>query len=284
MADKPRIAIVGAGRLGSTLALELTRNGYRISGIVSRGGASSVRKARALARKVHARATTMGKANLEAGVVWFCVPDGAIASAARELALATSWQGKIALHSSGALNSGELRALKSLGAVVGSVHPFMTFVRGSAPSLRGVPFGIEGDRQAMRVARRIVRELGGQSIAIPKPRKVAYHAWGTFASPLLVALLVAAERVARSAGISASSARKKMLPIIRQTLKNYVKLGPTGAFSGPIVRGDAEIIGRHLRELRRIPEAHAIYKALARAALRNLPARNRKELEKLLGS
>jgi predicted short-subunit dehydrogenase-like oxidoreductase (DUF2520 family) len=74
-----------------------------------------------------------------------------------------------------------------------------------------------------------------------------------------------------------------MLPIVQQTLANYAKIGPAGAFSGPIVRGDAQVVRQHLRELKKIPEARAVYLALARAGLRYLPARNRRELERLLG-
>jgi predicted short-subunit dehydrogenase-like oxidoreductase (DUF2520 family) len=73
-----------------------------------------------------------------------------------------------------------------------------------------------------------------------------------------------------------------MLPIVRQTLANYAKLGPAGAFSGPIVRGDAQVVRRHVKELKKIPGAKDVYLALARAGIRYLPSRNRKELEKLL--
>ena len=111
---------------------------------------------------------------------------------------------------------------------------------------------------------------------------MAYHAWGAFASPLLIALLVTAEKVARAAGLSNIEARRKMLPIVRQTVANYAKLGPAGAFSGPIVRGDAQVVRQHLKELKKVPEARAVYLALARAGLRFLPSRNRRELEKAL--
>ena len=282
MPAKPQIAIVGPGRLGSTLALELARHGYRVREIVISGRPGSARAARQLAKKVRARTTTSKTACLDADLIWLCVPDRAIAAAARELAAATQWKGRTAFHSSGALASGELTALKRRGSAVASVHPFMTFVRGSAPSLHGVPFGLEGDAAAVRVARRIVRDLGGQVISISEERKVAYHAWGAFASPLLVSLLAAAERVARAAGIPAEAARRKMLPIVRQTVENYAKLGPAGAFSGPVVRGDATIVRQHLRVLHQTPEAREVYQALARAALRYLPVQNRRELRRIL--
>jgi len=282
MAAKPRIAIVGPGRLGRALALELRQAGYTISEIVSRDSAASKKKARELAGKVKAYASTRANARLDADLVWFCVPDQEIAAAAHQLALVAAWKKKNAFHSSGALASDELDVLRRRGAAAASVHPLMTFVHGSMPSLSGVPFAVEGDAAAVRVARRIVRDLRGKAFTIRKQHKAAYHAWGAFTSPLLVATLVTGERVARTAGLSAAEARKKMLPIVRQTIANYQALGPAGAFSGPIVRGDAEIVRKHLRILKKVPEARGVYLALARAALRYLPARNRATLKKTL--
>jgi predicted short-subunit dehydrogenase-like oxidoreductase (DUF2520 family) len=281
MVRKPRIVIVGPGRLGVALALELRRAGYRISEIVAGDSRASRRKARAVAKLVRSRAVVAGE-DLEADLIWFCVPDREIARAARQFSGLVDWNGKVALHSSGALASDELRLLRRRGAAVASVHPLMTFVRGSIPLLKSVPFAFEGDPAAVRVARKIVRDLGAEAFSISRNRKLAYHAWGAFASPLLIALLVTAERVARAAGLSTAEARRKALPILRQTLANYERLGPAGAFSGPIVRGDAQVVRRHLRELKKMPEARAVYVALARAGLRHLPVGNREELEKVL--
>jgi predicted short-subunit dehydrogenase-like oxidoreductase (DUF2520 family) len=281
MAFKPRVAIVGPGRLGTALAQELRRAGYRISEIVSRNSLASRRKARVLANKVHTVAP-MANPRLDAALVWFCVPDREIAKAARQLAPITDWKGKIAFHSSGALASDELQALRRRGAAVASVHPLMTFVHASVPSLHGIPLALEGDAKATRMARQIALDLGAEAFSISKSKKSVYHAWGGFTSPLLIALLVTGERVAHAAGLSPADARKKMLPIVRQTLANYAKLGPAGAFSGPIVRGDAQVVRRHVKELKKIPGAKDVYLALARAGIRYLPSRNRKELEKLL--
>jgi predicted short-subunit dehydrogenase-like oxidoreductase (DUF2520 family) len=280
MATKPRIAIVGPGRLGSALALELNRAGYRISEIVSRKRPEG--ESRLLARKLRARASVASQAALDADLIWFCVPDREIAAAAGALASKLVWRAKIAFHSSGALASTELDVLRKHGAKVAAVHPLMTFVRGTVPSLRDVPFALEGDVEAARVARQIVRDLGGETFRIRAKDKVAYHAWGAFASPLLVALLVSAEQVACAAGLKAKEARKKMLPILKQTIENYGRFGSAGAFSGPLVRGDAEIVRRHLQVLKKIPEAKEVYLALARTAVRHLPVRQRRKLENAL--
>lgn len=167
-------------------------------------------------------------------------------------------------------------------AAVAAVHPLMTFVHGSMPSLQGVSFAAEGDAAAVQAAKQVVRRLGGKTSTLHPKKKTAYHAWGAFTSPLLLVTLLASEQVARVAGLSSTEARRRMMPIVRQTLANYSALGPARSLSGPLVRGDAEVIARHLKELKKLPEIRALYVALAHTALRYLPSKNRKQLEAAL--
>jgi predicted short-subunit dehydrogenase-like oxidoreductase (DUF2520 family) len=297
MHRRPRITIVGAGNLGTALAMCLHRAGYVIDQVVFRNSGASRRRAAALAKRVGARAVDVARATIDSDVVWLCVPDDAVAKVARSLAQNADWRGRVALHSSGALASDEMVALRRRGALAASVHPMMTFVAGSRqaglsrtgllhtgaqPSLAGVPFAIEGDAPAVRASRAIVKELGGKAYTIRRQDKVAYHAWGTFASPLLTALLATTEHVAAAAGLNRREAKRRMLPILQQTLANYAALDAAGAFSGPIVRGDVETIRRHLRVLRKVPEAGEVYAALAKAAVRYLPGRRKPQLARLL--
>jgi predicted short-subunit dehydrogenase-like oxidoreductase (DUF2520 family) len=287
---KPTIAIVGAGSLANSLAVALHDAGFTITEIIARDSPRSLRRSHSLGVKVGAQAVTANSAALDAALLWFCVPDRAIRGTAEFLAdrlLARALVGqklnlRFALHSSGALSSRELKPLRTAGAAVASVHPLMTFVAGAHPSLTGVPFAIEGDDAAKRVARRIVRELGGESFSLPASRKAAYHAWATLTSPLLLAFLVTLEEAARAAGLTRQDARRKSLPIVRQTLENYSRLGPARSFSGPLIRGDAETVAKHLAVLKKHPGAREVYVALARAALRGLPVKNRDELKCLL--
>ena len=253
------IAIVGAGRLGTALAKRLAEAGYNIVEIRSRG---SSRPPRATA-----------------DLVWFCLPDAVIsrvASQFRDLKI------KIAFHSSGVLTGDALQTLRDQGAAVASVHPLMTFVSGSIPSLAEVPFAVEGDEAAVRVAFSVARNLGGSPFRIQKQNKVAYHAFATMICPLLVSLLAAAESTAELSNLSRRTARHRMMAIIRQTLTNYVNLGPQKAFSGPIVRGDTQTIDQHLKALSKAPAAKRAYIALAQAALEYLPSRNSREIARLL--
>ena len=282
MTRKPRIAIVGAGSLATSLAPALRDAGYTIAEIAGRGSSASHRRAQRLARAVGAQAVTLESAQLRAGLLWLCVPDREIRKAAASVTKLGKERVRFAFHASGALSSRELEPLRKVGIAVASVHPLMTFVAATRPPLAGVPFAVEGDSAAVRLARRIVRDLGGLSFRLSASRKAAYHAWATMTSPLLLAFLVTLEEAAAVAGLSRNDARRMSLPIVRQTLENYTRLGPGNSFSGPIIRGDVDTVARHLSVLRKHPLPRDVYVALAGSALRGLPVKNRKGLERLL--
>ncbi|MGA8875580.1 MAG: Rossmann-like and DUF2520 domain-containing protein, partial [Candidatus Korobacteraceae bacterium] len=272
------ISIVGPGNLGTALALTLPSAGYQVKLLAARHKVAHVK---ALARKLHAQVIDVGKP-LPTDVVWITVPDDAIAAVARLLASSQDWKGKIVFHSSGALTSDELSPLRAKGARVASVHPMMTFVRGVVPEMAGISFAVEGDAAAVRTARSIVEDLGGRPFVIKKQNKVLYHVFGSFASPMVIALMASLEEVARAAGIRQSEIKRVMEPLLSQTLRNYLQQEAASAFSGPLVRGDVATVRKHLAELLNLPEARAVYVALARASLNFLPVRNRRMLEREL--
>jgi predicted short-subunit dehydrogenase-like oxidoreductase (DUF2520 family) len=280
---RPSITIVGAGNLANALAPALAAAGYRIDRILSRERSGSRQRAQALARRVGAKAAALG-APVSAGVLWLCVSDDAIRPCARKLSRAGNWKGRVVLHSSGALSSDELAPLRTRGASVASLHPMMTFVPDVRVRMAEVPFAVEGGTAAVRVARRIVRDLKARAFTIAKGNKPLYHAFGSFSSPMVIATLAMAERIAAAAGVPARMRRQVMLPIVKKTFSNYLEASAATAFSGPIARGDVNTIRRHLRALKKVPGAREIYVALAQSALGHLPVRNRREVARVLKS
>jgi predicted short-subunit dehydrogenase-like oxidoreductase (DUF2520 family) len=154
-----------------------------------------------------------------------------------------------------------------------------TFVAASKPDLTGTPFALEGDKEAVRMAESLAKKLtdGGEVFHIKPENKVLYHAIGSFSSPLLVSLLEAGEQVARAAGITDANAVRGA--ILRRTLDNYLLNGAANAFSGPIRRGDAATVRKHLEALAKHPDLQEIYQALAKNALKRLPVRDRALLD-----
>ena len=271
---KLTISIVGPGNLGTALARALSAAGYRTHSLILRGQSKRIRAAKLLARQIGAQTQRLEQHPILGDIVWITVPDDAIAGVTRVLAQAGDWRGKIAFHSSGALSSDELAPLRDKGARVASVHPMMTFVRGAAPEMTGVAFALEGDRPAVRAARTIVSALGGSPFVIKKQNKVLYHAFGSFASPLVIALIATMEEIALAAGIRQQNIKPVIFPLLSQTLTNYFKHNAAAAFSGPLARGDVATISKHLAELERLPHAMQVYRALAESAVKRLPVRN----------
>ncbi len=284
------VTLIGLGNWGTSLAAALFSAGIPICEIVLR--ASSAQSQR-LAKKLGARLATLSRtgssaAQLDADILWICTPDAAIASTARELAAHRLQHSRsqhshpIVFHSSGALSSAELAALRNAGASVASVHPLMTFPHRRPTSLAGVPFAIEGDARAVHAARRLVRQIGGQPFTLHADQKASYHAYATFTSPLLTALLAATQAAGRAAGLSSAEALRRMQPIVERTVANFFAERPAQSLSGPVARGDTATVASHLATLASHPELQQIYRALQSFAVTALPGKQKPALRKLL--
>jgi len=282
VARKTTITIIGAGALARVLALALSKSGHRIKEIITRDNAVSGRRARQLAELCNASAATVTVAKLDAGLIWICVPDDAIAEVAHRLAERKDifWREKTVAHSSGALPASVLEALQKKGASAASVHPLNSFVRTSGLDLRGVPFTLEGDKGAVALVKRIVKDLGGTSFSIAARNKPLYHAMGAFASPLYVSLIAGAEEVGRKAGFKLPL--KLMAHILRHTTENIIRQGTAGAFSGPLKRGDLATLRKHLDALRVVPQVLQVYKVLSVHAVKKLPVRKAEQISRMM--
>jgi len=223
---------------------------------------------------------------LASQIILIAAHDDKIAVIAQELARIgdEELRGKIVLHTSGAMNSGVLDALQARGAAVGSMHPLQSFSGVSVPSLEGKVFAVEGETPAVRVARRIARALGGSPVRIAGNKKLLYHAAATMAAGHMLAVEEAATQLLVSLGMKRSEAVRALLPLTRQVLENFERLGPRAAWTGPLSRGDFQVVRAHLDALKESPKefAHA-YDALNRLAagvLSNDPASTLAELVK----
>ena len=265
------LAIVGAGRVGSALGRRLSEVGWKIGAVVTRSEASARRAVRFIgAGKACAGMTTR---ILASRVILIATPDDEIAHVAQDLARIGEAQlaGSVVLHTSGAMDSEVLEALRERGAKVGSLHPLQSFSGVAVPSLEGRIFTIEGETQAVRVARRIARALGGSPVRIAGSKKLLYHAAAAMAAGHVLAVEEAATQLLVSLGMKRSEAVRGLLPLTRQVLENFERLGPRTAWTGPLSRGDYKIVRAHLNALQNSPrELASAYEALNRLAARVL--------------
>jgi predicted short-subunit dehydrogenase-like oxidoreductase (DUF2520 family) len=272
-----QVSIIGLGNWGTALAHALRQAGKLHEVVVPR-----VRSAAGKSEPVRLlRITTLDQAVLEAGILWLCVPDSAIARVTRSLvkqAGPRGLKGKIVVHSSGALSARVLEPAARAGAAVAAVHPMMTFPERRQVKLQDVPFGIEADPATRRVLRAIIQRIGGRPFAIEAPNKTLYHLAGVMSSPLLVSHLTAAQELAELAGLNLRQAQQVIEPIARATLNNFFRQGARRSFSGPIARGDVATIRLHLQALKFHPMLADVYRSLALYAVAALPVSAAKQV------
>ncbi|HWT02189.1 MAG TPA: DUF2520 domain-containing protein [Pyrinomonadaceae bacterium] len=277
---KPTVSIVGAGRLGTALARALARNGYTIESVVARRKRSAERAA----RLVGTRPLALSSAELDrlpaSDILLIITQDDAIADTAARLADLFPRRPNddarprphTALHASGALSSEVLRALRGVGFATGSVHPLVSVsdARQGADSFASAFFCVEGEPRAARVARSIVRALGGRSFSISARDKALYHAAAVMASGHTTALFDIATEMLTRCGLAERRARAVLLPLLRSTLENLYTSDPAGALTGTFARADTATVRRHLASLRsqKMTDALAAYVLLGRRSLR----------------
>ena len=284
------ISIIGAGRVGQTVAKRLRKLGWRIGAIVTRSRRSARAAVRAIGAGTPHAALTPEAFN--ADVVLLSVPDDVLENVAQKLAkiggadLAKKSRTKIILHTSGALDHRVLAPLARLGAATGSMHPMQTFSGRNAPRLEGVIFSIEGAPTARATAQKIARSLGGTPVIITANDKPAYHASGTIVAGHALSLVESATQTLMKIGFTRNRANQALLPLIRQMLDNYESLGPHAAWTGPLSRGDYATISKHVKALRRFPrefqDAYAVLALLSARVLSKKPAATSKNVTRTL--
>ena len=215
-----RMAIIGRGRVGTALARAFAEAGIDIEGPLARGERPG------------------------ADVVLLCVPDAEIANAAAgvDAAFVGHVSGATPLSALGAHADSRKRAAFGL-------HPLQT-VAGPDTSFAGCGCAIAGStREAVELARALALAVRMEPFEIDDSARAAYHAAASIASNFLVTLEWMAERMALAAGIEPEDARRMLAPLVRRTVDNWATVGPAGALTGPIARGDELTLARQRNAL-----------------------------------
>jgi predicted short-subunit dehydrogenase-like oxidoreductase (DUF2520 family) len=225
---RPRVAIVGAGRVGTALAAALPGAGYAVDGPLGRGAAPQ-----------------------DADLVLLAVPDAEIAAAARHVP-----PGPLVGHLSGANGLDVLSGHEGF-----SLHPLMT-ITGPGAAFAGAGAAVAATSpRALHAATQLGRGLGLRPVAVAEEDRAAYHAAASLASNFLVTLEAAAERLAGTTAVE----RDLLAPLVRATVDNWAAQGPR-ALTGPIARGDEATVARQRAAVaERAPELLPLWDALADA-------------------
>jgi predicted short-subunit dehydrogenase-like oxidoreductase (DUF2520 family) len=258
--QRDSIAIIGLGKVGTAVGYLLRTAGYTIVAVAGRSLENLRMGLRYTGGQVY---TDNAEAASCAECVLITTSDDAIALVCEEISQKGALRaGKKVIHMSGAGGLDLLASARRAGAFVASIHPIQSFahVEGAIKSIPGSTFGITADEEIKQWAEQMVRDIGGSPFQLADTDKALYHAAACLASNYLTTLMHTVEEIYQSLGMEREDALRAFWPLVRGTLENIETKGAVQALTGPISRGDAGTIEKHLSALReRLPGLLPLY-------------------------
>ena len=264
--QKKKIAIVGAGTVGTALAYLLKKKGYPLVGLADKKKESLQRAIAFVGEEVRC-ATAPEEITPVADIVFITTSDSAIQEACEGIASKGGFHaGQIVSHTSGSLPSTILQSARSSGALIASCHPLQSFADAQA-AVKLIPasiFYMEGDPEAIPALTELVQAVGGKPLTIATSEKPIYHAAAVVACNFFVTLVYLSYQLFEQIGIPEKDAAQALLPLIKGTVNNIEQLGPIKALTGPIARGDVAVIKGHLEAMKGLdPRFIDIYRTIS---------------------
>ncbi|MCH9691613.1 MAG: DUF2520 domain-containing protein [Gammaproteobacteria bacterium] len=283
--------IIGAGKLGSTLAhLWHRQQIFQIGGICNRS-LSSGKQAQVFIGAGTVYPTVQSLPDADCWLI--ASSDSSIEPIAKQLAtrLAEDKSAATIFHCSGALAAECLQVCKLHSKIsLASAHPAHSFAdpQTSINNLASSTVALEGETRAIGILKEAFNTLGCQTITLDSQQKVLYHAGSVIACNYLTVLIDLSLQSFAAAGIDEGTARRLLQPLMLQTLNNTISSGPVNALTGPIARGDSNILKQQLNQLK-IQDTllQQCYRSLGLACVqlatrKGLPAEKSQQLTKLL--
>lgn len=273
-----KLGFIGAGTVGTALAIRLASKGYPVVAVSSRSRASAQNLARAVnsCRVLNNNQAVADNAEL----VFITTPDDAIAPVASQI----RWHpGQSVVHCSGADSTDILQPARELGARVGAFHPLQTFASAqqAMENIPGSTFALEAEEPLLTTLKDMATALDGHWVELKASDKVLYHAAAVIACNYMVTLVKLATDLWQTFNIPPHQATQALMPLIRGTLRNIETIGIPNCLTGPIARGDMGTINKHLDALKQTaPHLLSTYRELGRQTIPIAIARGRINQEK----
>jgi predicted short-subunit dehydrogenase-like oxidoreductase (DUF2520 family) len=251
--DTLTLSIIGAGNVGTHLALRLHEQGFPIRQVFSRKRA----KAKSLADRCEAEAiSSLEELDKESDLYLFAVPDDALPELASELDL----EEKIAAHTSGAAPAD---ALKECTPFCGVIYPMQSFTR-TAETPTEFPVAVHSEVDAVeKVLAKLARSLTKTILLLDDRQRLTLHVAAVLVNNFPNHLYTLADQLLSPAGIDF----RVMHPLLIETTRKALAETPIAAQTGPAKRTDYKTIQAHLDLLSDRPFYKDIYLALTESII-----------------
>ncbi len=281
---KLKTGFIGAGKVGCSLGKLLAIRGAEVTGYYDRDTEAAADAAKFTDSACYETAEELVRS---CDVLFITVPDGLISRVFEEVSR-FDIRGKFICHCSGSLSSQEVFAgAKEAGAWAYSFHPLFA-VSDRFETYRELAdafFTLEGDPERIGDMSGFLAKAGLTFQIIDPASKTKYHLAAVYASNLMLALIGEAVQLLQECGFDEADARQAITPLVMGNVQHALNVGPAGALTGPVERGDITTLEKHLgvtdseedRELYRL-----LSRRLVRLAKEKHPERDYTELEVFL--
>lgn len=264
------IGFIGAGKVATAFGRYLYSRGVDISGFFDRHAEKCQRAANASRSRAFPDAATLAS---HCDIIMITTRDDQIADACASLCRQkTIGAQHLVGHMSGAHSSHILADARRLGATVFSLHPLQAFAdeNKALAELPDTFFSLEGEGEGLQPIRRILEKTGNRFFPISAENKSLYHLSACILSNYLVALVDAGLAALEKSGIDPDEGFQAMRSLIDGTLSNIARMGTAKALTGPIIRGDAGTVRRHLQALEGsgLEDIESLYRQMGMHTLR----------------
>ncbi len=260
---KPRIALVGPGRVGCAVSKRLHEAGYPITSVISRNMERATEACSYIGCSTTAASVQLADL-ASAQIILLAVPDDQIRRVAVQIQTTSQLSKTTMLTHFSGLHPAKIMDHQSSPQPLLSLHPLLPFANREKAyiNLHGCPCALESDApEALVMGEELVSAIGGHSFAIDHDKKSLYHSAACIASNYLVTLFASARKLLISCGIEPEQVTPLLLPLVQASVENIKNLGPEQGLTGPIVRGDIGTVTEHLQSLQdNAPELLQLYR------------------------
>ena len=240
-----KIGFIGAGKAGFSLGRFFAEGGIHVTGYYSRHEESAREAAEFTGTRMYGALEEILR---ESDALFLTVPDGAISSVYQKLR-AFDLSEKQICHCSGAMTAREaFPGIGTSGAFGYSIHPLfpISSKQKTYQELSGAFFCLEGTGPHLLEWKERLESLGASVHLLSGDRKAQYHLACVFASNLMCALVQESLELLQQCGFSEELALAALAPLMRSNLEHLIREGALKALTGPVERGDAATVEKHL--------------------------------------
>ena len=261
--QKYKISILGAGNVGTHLALALYETDYTVLQIFSR----EKKNAQDLAKKVNASAiSSIANLSNEVDIIFVCVSDSAIADVVNKI----DFQSTLIAHTAGSVSIDILNEFNNFGVF----YPLQSFSKQSKLDIKTVPFCIEANTQENKnILLSVAKSLSESVYELSSEQRLQCHLAAVFDNNFSNHMFAIAEQLLSKNQISFDILK----PLILETANKVQNTKPILAQTGPAFRNDKNTIKQHLDALQS-PQLEKIYSFVSKNILDlkigNLPFKN----------